>query len=284
MTTASEGMELTGVGPGTAMGELMRCYWIPAGLSSELERDGAPIRLKLLGEKLIAFRDSAGRVGVMDHRCPHRCASLFLGRNEERGIRCIYHGWKFDVAGNCVDMPSVPPHQDFKHKVKAKAYQVVERGGVFWVYMGSRAAAPPTPTLEILDVPEDELRVMLIQRDCNFLQAVEGEIDTSHFGFLHAGHVDPEDLAEDDPLRHTVINRAPQYHIADTAWGTHTTPATAQPARASPIGGSPTSCFRSGPKRRTASLAATCTRAAGCPSTTATRCSATCGGIAAPRR
>ena len=220
MTTASEGIELTRVGPGTAMGELMRCYWIPAGLSSELERDGAPIRLKLLGEKLIAFRDSAGRVGVMDHRCPHRCASLFLGRNEQGGIRCIYHGWKFDVAGNCVDMPSVPPHQDFKHKVKAKAYQVVERGGVFWVYMGSRAAAPPTQTLEILDVPEDELRVMLIQRDCNFLQAVEGEIDTSHFGFLHAGHVDPEDLAEDDPLRHTVINRAPQYHIADTAWGT----------------------------------------------------------------
>src|SRR6516162_5522155 len=177
------------VGAGTPMGEMMRQYWIPAIMSSELERDGATLRLMLLGEKLIAFRDSAGRVGVMDHRCPHRCASLFLGRNEQGGIRCIYHGWKFDVAGN-------------------------------WVDMGSRAAAPPTPTLEILDVPEDELRVMLIQRDCNFLQAVEGEIDTSHFGFLHAGHVDPEDLAEDDPLRHTVINRAPQYHIADTAWGT----------------------------------------------------------------
>ena len=93
----------------------------------------------LLGEKLIAFRDTAGRVGVMDHRCPHRCASLFLGRNEEGGIRCIYHGWKFDVAGNCLDMPNVPPHQDFKHKVKAKAYRAVERAGVVWVYMGSRA-------------------------------------------------------------------------------------------------------------------------------------------------
>ena len=91
-------------------------------LSSELARDGAPIRLMLLGEKLIAFRDSAGRVGVMDHRCPHRCASLFLGRNEEGGIRCVYHGWKYDVTGNCVDMPSMPPHQDFKHKVKARAY------------------------------------------------------------------------------------------------------------------------------------------------------------------
>src|SRR6516225_5818256 len=108
MSKASDGLELTRVGPGTVMGDLMRCYWIPALMSSELQRDGAPVRLMLLGEKLIAFRDSDGRVGVMDHRCPHRCASLFLGRNEERGIRCIYHGWKLDVAGNCVDMPSVP--------------------------------------------------------------------------------------------------------------------------------------------------------------------------------
>ena len=137
MTSAAEGRELTQVGPGTVMGELMRQYWIPAVQSSELERDGAPIRLMLLGEKLIAFRDSAGRVGVMDHRCPHRCASLFLGRNEQGGIRCIYHGWKYDVAGNCIDMASVPPHQDFKHKVKAKAYPAVERAGVVWAYMGS---------------------------------------------------------------------------------------------------------------------------------------------------
>ena len=135
MTTATEGMELTRVGPGTVMGDLMRHYWMPAAMSSELARDGAPIRLMLLGEKLIAFRDSEGRVGVMDHRCPHRCASLFLGRNEEGGIRCIYHGWKFDVAGNCLDMPSLPP-PGFKQKVKAKAYKVVERAGVVWVYMG----------------------------------------------------------------------------------------------------------------------------------------------------
>ena len=107
------------VGTGTPMGEMMRQYWIPAVMSSELQRDGAPLRLMLLGEKLIAFRDSSGRVGVMDHRCPHRCASLFLGRNEENGIRCVYHGWKYDAEGNCVDMPNAPPHQDFKDKVKA---------------------------------------------------------------------------------------------------------------------------------------------------------------------
>jgi phenylpropionate dioxygenase-like ring-hydroxylating dioxygenase large terminal subunit len=219
MTKATDGLELTRVGPGTVMGDLMRCYWIPALLSSELVSDGAPVRLMLLGEKLIAFRDSAGRVGVMDHRCPHRCASLFLGRNEDGGLRCIYHGWKFDVAGNCLDMPSLPP-PGFKEKVKARAYRVVERAGVIWVYMGSRAEAPPLPAFEVLDIPEDEIRVSFIQRDCNYLQALEGEIDTSHFGFLHAGHVDVDDLAEDEPLRNTVINRAPEYHLADTEWGT----------------------------------------------------------------
>jgi phthalate 4,5-dioxygenase len=220
MTTAAEGRELTEVGPGTVMGQLMRQYWIPAAQSVELARDGSPIRLMLLGERLIAFRDSAGRVGVMDHRCPHRCASLFLGRNEEGGIRCIYHGWKYDVAGNCIDMPSVPPHQDFKHKVKAKAYPAVERAGVVWVYMGSSARIPPLPAFEVLDLPDDEVSVTFIQRDCNYLQALEGEIDTAHFGYLHAGHVDPDDVDENNPVYHTVTNRAPEYHIADTRWGT----------------------------------------------------------------
>jgi phthalate 4,5-dioxygenase len=219
MTTAKEGGELTRVGPGSVMGELMRCYWIPALTSSELARDGAPRRLMLLGEKLIAFRDSEGRVGVMDHRCPHRCASLFLGRNEEGGLRCIYHGWKFDVAGNCLDMPSVPP-PDFKQKVKAKAYQVIERAGVIWVYMGARAEAPPLPAFEIFELSENEIRVGFVQRDCNYLQALEGEIDTSHFGFLHAGHVDVEDVADDEPLRYTITDRAPRYHLADMPWGT----------------------------------------------------------------
>jgi phthalate 4,5-dioxygenase len=224
MTTPSEGLELTRVGPGTVMGDLMRCYWIPACKSSELVRDGAPVRLLLLGEKLIAFRDSAGRVGVMDHRCPHRCASLFLGRNEEGGLRCVYHGWKYDVAGHCVDMPSVPVDQDFKKKVKAKSYRTVERAGVIWVHMGfaghDDVEAPPLPGFEILDIPEGEINVSFIQRDCNYLQALEGEIDTSHFGFLHAGHVEPEDVAEDEPFRQTITNRAPEYHVTDTDWGT----------------------------------------------------------------
>ena len=136
MSIKQDNIDMTRVGPGTVMGNFMREYWIPAAKSSELDNDGTPMRLMLLGEKLIAFRDSSGRVGVMDHLCPHRCASLVLGRNEENGIRCIYHGWKFDVDGNCVEMPSVAPSQDFKEKVKAKAYKAVDRNGIIWVYMG----------------------------------------------------------------------------------------------------------------------------------------------------
>jgi len=219
MAAAKDGIELTRVGAGTVMGDLMRCYWIPALMSSELKRDAAPTRLMLLGEKLIAFRDSSGRVGVMDHRCPHRGASLFLGRNEQDGIRCIYHGWKFDVGGTCLDMPSTPP-PGFKEKVKSKAYRTIERAGVVWVYMGAEKEAPPLPGFEILDLPEDEINVSFIQRDCNYLQALEGEIDTAHFGFLHAGHVDVDDVGENEPVRYTVIDRAPRYHLTDTPWGT----------------------------------------------------------------
>jgi phenylpropionate dioxygenase-like ring-hydroxylating dioxygenase large terminal subunit len=202
------------------MGELMRRYWIPAAMSGELLADGDPVRLLLLGEKLIAFRDTSGRVGVMDHRCPHRCASLFLGRNEHDGIRCVYHGWKFDVTGRCVDMPSVPAHQDFKDRVRAKAYPALERNGLVWVYMGPEAEPPPLPMIEAAMTPQAETSIAFVQRRCNWLQALEGDIDTSHFGFLHAGHVGPDDFQPDHPMRHTVTDRAPEYRVADTDWGT----------------------------------------------------------------
>src|SRR5437879_10561484 len=156
--------DLVRVGPGTVMGGLMREYWLPAAMSSELEKDGAPRRLLLLGEKLIAFRDSAGRVGVMDHRCPHRCASLFLGRNEENGIRCVYHGWKYDVDGNCVDTPNLAD-PEFKSRIKAKAYQTEERNGLVWVYMGERKSAPPLPQIEATLLPDSEVTISFVQRE-----------------------------------------------------------------------------------------------------------------------
>src|SRR5215212_2770874 len=140
--------DLVRIGPGTIMGELMRQYWIPAAMSVELKADGDPMRLALLGEKLIAFRDSSGRVGILDHRCPHRCASLFLGRNEENGIRCVYHGWKFDADGKCLDMPNVPAARDAKDRVRAKAYKTAERNGLIWVFMGDQNNPPPLPNIE----------------------------------------------------------------------------------------------------------------------------------------
>src|SRR5437773_6775855 len=134
------------VGPGTLMGELMRQYWIPALISEELpERDGAPYRVRLLGEDLVAFRDTNGQVGLMAANCPHRGASLFFGRNEECGIRCVYHGWKFDVTGQCVDMPNEPAESDFKQKVRAVAYPAAEYGGFVWIYMGPPEKQPPLP-------------------------------------------------------------------------------------------------------------------------------------------
>ena len=219
MTSQAESKTLTETGPGTPMGALMRQYWLPALKSSELVADGDPVRLMLLGEKLIAFRDTAGRVGIMDHRCPHRCASLFFGRNEEDGIRCVYHGWKFDVDGNCLDMANVPPHQDFKAKVKAKAYKAAERGGVVWVYMGDAQIVPSLPELEAVNLPEDELDVTFVLRECNFLQAMEGDIDTSHFSFLHFGSVEPDDLADGEMARTITTDRAPEYAFTETAWG-----------------------------------------------------------------
>jgi phthalate 4,5-dioxygenase len=209
---------LTRTGPGTPMGELMRQYWIPAAMSRELEPDGPPVRVLLLGEKLIAFRDSSGRVGVMDHRCPHRCASLFYGRNEEGGIRCVYHGWKYDVEGNCLDQANVPPHQDFKDKIRAKAYLARERNDVVWIYMGDRNRVPDLPPFEACLAPRDRIGLRFVQRRCNWLQAVEGDLDTSHVGLLHFGAAKPTSKL-DDSHKDIVANRAPEYKVTETPHG-----------------------------------------------------------------
>ncbi|MDW3214666.1 MAG: Rieske 2Fe-2S domain-containing protein [Ilumatobacteraceae bacterium] len=153
---------------------------------------------------------------------PHRCASMFLGRNEEGGLRCVYHGWKFDTEGRAIEIPNLPPAQEegFKQTVKAKSHRVEERNGLIWVYMGPRETPPPLPMLEATMMPIDDMQLAWAQRDCNWLQSLEGDIDTSHFGFLHAGHLDGNDFADDDLVRYTVVNRAPEYHAIETDWGT----------------------------------------------------------------
>jgi phenylpropionate dioxygenase-like ring-hydroxylating dioxygenase large terminal subunit len=223
MTTQRENDTLTRVGPGTPMGELMRRYWIPAAMSSELKADGDPVRLLILCEQLIAFRDSNGKVGIMDHRCPHRCASLFFGRNEEGGIRCVYHGWKFDADGNCVDMANVPAHQDFKHKVHAKAYKTFERNGVVWVYMGDQgengAKVPAPPDIPATLRPAEDMKIWAAQRECNWLQGLEGELDTSHLGILHLGHAHKGSDFLQETHKYATANRTPEYALADTDVG-----------------------------------------------------------------
>jgi nitrite reductase/ring-hydroxylating ferredoxin subunit len=179
------------VGPGTPMGNLLRQYWIPALMPSELPApDSPPIRLRLLGENLIAFRVTSGAVGIVANSCPHRGASLFFGRNEEEGLRCVYHGWKFDVSGACVDMPSEPAESNFKSKVRAGAYPTIEQNGIIWAYMGPRAEPPPLPELPPLQDPNCQVWVRL--EECSYMQALEGDIDTVHAGFLHGGHVVPD--------------------------------------------------------------------------------------------
>jgi len=220
MTSLQDSEILTRVGPGTPMGNLMRHYWLPALKSSELKPDGDPVRFLLLGEKLIAFRDTAGRVGVMDHRCPHRCASLFLGRNEQGGIRCVYHGWKYDVTGQCVDQPNLPPSKVFANKVHAKAYRADERNGIVYVYMGEAVAAPPLPDIAATHIPEDEVDIIFLHRECNWLQGLEGDIDTSHLNFLHFGSLGDSDFAPTDPNRFGQIHRDPEYMAEDTDLGT----------------------------------------------------------------
>ena len=211
---------ITRVGPGTPMGNFMREYWVPAALSSELSGpDSDPLRVLLLGEKLIAFRDSNGKVGLMDQACPHRGASLFFGRNEECGLRCVYHGWKFDADGNCVDMPNEPAESDFRTKVKAKSYPTHERGGLIWAYLGPRTEPPALPDLEANMAEDAHEYVRATQIACNYLQALEGDIDTTHVGFLHYGGLKAEDQPPGTFSDIQLRDRSAQFEVIDTEGG-----------------------------------------------------------------
>ncbi|MDB6083476.1 MAG: aromatic ring-hydroxylating dioxygenase subunit alpha, partial [Gammaproteobacteria bacterium] len=180
------------VGAGTPMGNLIRQYWIPVLLSTELaEPDGKPARVRLLGENLIAFRDTAGRVGLVGNHCPHRGASLFFGRNEEGGLRCVYHGWKFDVSGRCVDLPNEPADSNYKDRIHHVAYPCRERNGVVWTYMGPRKEPPPLPDFEWNMQPDNVPFMWKNFRACNWTQAMEGDLDSSHANFLHT-QLDPK--------------------------------------------------------------------------------------------
>jgi phthalate 4,5-dioxygenase len=185
---------LTRTGPGTEMGDLFRQYWIPAMMAEELpENDSEPVRVKILSERLIAFRDSEGRYGLVDEFCAHRGVSLWFGRNEQSGLRCAYHGWKYDVTGQCVEVPSEPENGNFCRNVKLTAYPLVKVGDILWTYMGDPDKRPELPEYEFIHVPSEQTYTSKRWQESNWLQAFEGGIDSSHVSFLHSGalHNDP---------------------------------------------------------------------------------------------
>jgi phthalate 4,5-dioxygenase oxygenase subunit len=211
---------LTRTGAGTPMGDLMRRYWIPALLAWELPHpDSDPLRIRLLGEDLVAFRDSNGQVGALANNCPHRGASLFFGRNEEAGIRCVYHGWKFDVSGACVDMPNEPAESDFRSKVRATAYPCVERGGIIWVYMGPPAFRPQLPDLEWALVDAEQRYLSKRIQETNYAQAMEGGIDSSHVSFLHKDGAGQQNGDVSLAGRYLNSDGAPKFEVVDTPYG-----------------------------------------------------------------
>ena len=218
---AEQNQFITRTGPGTPMGELFRRYWIPVLLAKELPaNDCPPVRVKVLSERLVAFRDTKGRYGLIDEFCPHRGVSLWFGRNEECGLRCPYHGWKFDVTGQCIEVPSEPEESGFAKKIKLRAYPLVERGGILWTYMGAMEHMPPLPEWEFIMVSPEQRFVSKRQQECNWLQAMEGGIDSSHVSWLHRDNI------VSDPLfkgakgnQYNLSDARPVFEVVESAGG-----------------------------------------------------------------
>lgn len=179
------------------MGQMLRRYWIPAALSSDLTNDGTPLRVRLLGEDLVAFRDSSGAVGLLEENCPHRGASLVLARNEECGLRCLYHGWKIDVTGRVLETPAEPDEYSFRDRVRATAYPVHEAGGIIWAYLGPAEHVPPTMDFAFTTVPDSHRLILRVREECNWVQSLEGVIDSAHSNFLHQNSIRPKAVSAD---------------------------------------------------------------------------------------
>jgi phthalate 4,5-dioxygenase len=210
------------------MGALMRKHWLPICLIEEVvEPDGPPVRARVLGEDLVVFRDSSGRVGVMDEYCPHRRASLALGRNEQGGLRCLYHGWKMDVSGNVLEMVSEPKASGMCEKVKHLAYPTQEWGGVIWAYLGARIGGEsPAPSFVPPQwAPNENVRVAIakVVIPCNWAQILEGAIDSAHSSSLHSSDMvparDTSAGATDKVWTRPSTDKAPRLQVEATSYG-----------------------------------------------------------------
>ena len=224
MLTVEENDLLCRVENGAPMGKLMRQHWVPACLSEEVaENDGTPVRIRALGDNLVAFRDTKGRLGVLDENCPHRRASLVLGRNEECGLRCLYHGWKFDVDGNCLDMASEPPGTKINDKIKARSYPVREAGGFVWIYMGDLATMPEFEPPAFAPTADARVSTLKIHINCNWAQVLEGQIDSAHSSSLHSSDMVPANVdaakATDTTWLRPSTDKAPRMQCENTSYG-----------------------------------------------------------------
>jgi phthalate 4,5-dioxygenase oxygenase subunit len=223
MLDAADNDLLTRTGAGTPMGEYFRRFWHPVALAEELvEPDSPPIRVRVMGEDLVAFRDTRGRVGLIEPHCAHRGANLFFGRNEDCGIRCVYHGWKYDVNGKCVDLPNVPPGSAYHGKIAIKAYPTRELGDIVWAFLGPPERMPETvPQLEFGLVPPSHRFVTKRLLECNWAHSMEGALDTAHFSFLHmpapalAANTNPEAAADENRIRWLRNDPLPRFTIRE---------------------------------------------------------------------
>jgi len=226
MMTAEENDLLCRVEGDAPMGQIMRRHWMPACLIEEVaEPDGKPLKVRLLGEDLVVFRDSDGRIGIIDEYCPHRRASLAFGRNEECGLRCLYHGWKMDVDGNVIEMASEPPESGYAEKVKVKAYPAKEWGGFVWTYMGPRETMPDFEPPAFAPTENTRVSIVKIHVNCNWAQILEGQIDSAHSSSLHSSDMRPAKVdaakAVDTHWLRPSTDKAPRLQVERTSFGFH---------------------------------------------------------------
>jgi phenylpropionate dioxygenase-like ring-hydroxylating dioxygenase large terminal subunit len=220
MLSAEHNELVTRTGPETPMGRLFRRYWIPALLAEELpEKDCAPVRVKVLSERLLAWRDSQGRYALTDEFCAHRGVSLWFGRNEENGLRCPYHGWKYDHTGQCIEVPSEPEQSGFCARIRLKSYPLVESGGILWAYMGLPDLRPALPAFEWTELPASHRYLSKRWQECNYLQAMEGGIDSSHVSFLHSGELHTDPLHRGNKGARYQQDRRPRFEVIESEGG-----------------------------------------------------------------
>jgi phthalate 4,5-dioxygenase len=221
MLSAADNDLLCRTGPATPMGQFFRRFWQPLALSEELMVDGAPLKVTLMGEEYLAFRASDGQVGLVEPRCPHRGAHLVWGRNEECGLRCVYHGWKFAVDGRAMDLPNVPKASSYHEKIRLRSWPVREWGDILWAWLGPREAMPEPPQLDFTMLPASHRFVTKKLQECNWAQTIEGALDTSHFSFLHmpapgvATNANPDAPADEKRLRWIREDPMPRFSIVE---------------------------------------------------------------------